>query len=91
MKKCQRFFPILCCLGIFYFIAISGCINQDAYLRQQVATKTGCSPDSVTIEEINKTSGIMTSYTAKCNGKTYYCGRNSGAPCTEVSNSKRKK
>jgi hypothetical protein len=79
-------FFMMFCAGIFCFIiTMSGCVSRDSYLRQTSAGQIGCAPEEITIENINTMAGLVSGYTAKCKGKTFYCSSmTSGIFCKEA-------
>ena len=67
-------------------VVISSCAPPASELRARTSTLTGCPPASVTIADVNV--GMKTgTYTAQCQGKTYYCGGDDNfrnVTCTEA-------
>jgi hypothetical protein len=81
-------FPMVCYVGIFLFsflIAMPGCVSRDSYLRQTTSGQIGCPPEEITIEDTNTIGGLVSGYTAKCKGRTFYCSSmTSGIFCKEA-------
>ena len=64
---------------------MSCCISREDYLRQESTGRIGCAPESIAIENVNTIAGLVSGWTAKCNGKTYYCSSlKSGVVCKEA-------
>lgn len=84
MKNVKMLIRFMCCCVAFCFLlSLSGCASVSMAKRMS-AGQVGCPPDNITIE--NYDHGLVSStWTAKCEGKTYYCTRygDSGANCKE--------
>ncbi len=82
----KKSFLIVFYAALFCFlITMSGCVSREDYLRKQTTGRIGCPPDSITIENIDTMAGLVSGWTAKCKGKTYYCSSmTSGIVCTKA-------
>jgi len=83
MNKWKIIFQSMCCIVILiYLIAVSGCAGN---LTRMSSGLTGCPIDSITIEDISPGFGTST-WTAKCQGMTFYCSSYSeaGKSCTKA-------
>jgi hypothetical protein len=65
---------------------LSACAPPMSELQGRTSALTGCSPTSIAITDV--TVGMKTgTYTAQCQGKTYYCGGDDNfrnVACTEA-------
>lgn len=78
-KKCIRSNFVIC-YGIFTAISGCGSMNPNAMLAESNSGFIGCPIEAITIEDY-KLSVFATTWTAKCEGKTFYCIVSpSGAP-----------
>lgn len=86
MNKWRVVFQIMyCAMVLSLLVVLSGCTDMNAHLRSMSAGQIGCSPDEITIKDINSTAGIVTGWTAICEGKTFYCtSASSGNSCKEA-------
>lgn len=89
MKRAKKV-PVqfLSCAIVFcLFMAISGCgsMNPNTMLAESSSGVIGCPIEAITIEDY-KLGLFATTWTAKCEGKTFYCTVSpSGAPiCREA-------
>jgi len=67
------------------------CISCSAFTlstEQRIAItsgKIGCPPEKITIENLQRPGGGMSTWTAKCDGKVYNCSRESNiSSCTRA-------
>lgn len=82
----KKFYTMAFYIGIICILSIMfGCISREEYLRTQTTGRVGCPPDEITIEKINTLGGLVSGWTAKCKGKTYYCtSMTSGVVCSKA-------
>ena len=81
MSKTNVFFALLIMIAL-----MSGCAPSMSELKGRTSSLTGCPPASVTITDVKVEMKTMT-YTASCQGKTYYCGGDDmfrNVTCTEA-------
>ena len=60
---------VLLMFGIF---ALSGCAASVSSLTSATSSEIGCHPDEISVSNY-KLNAYTSSWTADCNGKTYYC------------------
>jgi hypothetical protein len=51
---------------------LSGCVASTSSLKSASSSEIGCDPDKITVANY-KLNMYTSSWTAQCNGKTYYC------------------
>jgi hypothetical protein len=76
MKRLSLMAVIATLIGIFCI----GCSAFTLSTEQRVAItsgKIGCPPEKITIENLQRPGGGMSTWTAKCEGKVYNCSRES--------------
>lgn len=65
-----------------------GCAAFTLSTEQRIAItsgKIGCPPEKITIENLQRPGGGMSTWTAKCEGKVYNCSRESNiSSCTRT-------
>jgi hypothetical protein len=58
---------------------IMGCASAFTLSPEQrvaiTAGKIGCPPEKITISDLQRQGGGMSTWKAKCEGRTYYCSR----------------
>ena len=64
MYRLQFLIPVL--------FALLGCAASTGSLQSASSSEIGCGPDEITVTNY-KLNMYTSSWTAKCNGKTYYC------------------
>jgi hypothetical protein len=57
---------------ISILFALSGCAASTSSLQSASSSEIGCGPDEIVVANY-KLNMYTSSWTAQCNGKTYYC------------------
>jgi hypothetical protein len=70
-------------------VVLMGCASAFTLSPEQriaiTSGQIGCPPEKIAIENLQRPGGGMSTWSAKCDGRTYYCSRESNkSTCREV-------
>lgn len=85
MLKAKKFLAIII-MFIFMALTIIGCAASTAELRALSSGKIGCPANEIAIED-SRVGMKTASWTAKCQGKPYFCSGDDmlrGVSCTQA-------